>query len=898
MSNNTKIAIERIKQAKKNKQGYLDLSGLQLSEIPLDISEMYYLFDLDLSYNQLVYYPDSIAELDGLCYLDISHNNLQEIVIKHGRQHSLKEINISHNSFNFIPEDLTLLQPNTKIIYDNNPFLFGLPPELKHQDDLHYIMYYVDALKKVDNRKRLFETKLLFVGKGDVGKTTLMKTLINPSYDFSIGVEKPTHGINIKQFKHPVYFPAQQPFYSNKYFEKLCLIDLIEETHDDNNDETSGKTGIKESYTLISELVQSEIWNEDLIEMRVSNEPNTIISNAYFEKDVKINLWDFGGQELLYGTHQFFLTQRSIYLFVWDSRTDNEEESFDYWLNVIKRLSDNSPVIIVMNKLDFGIKNIDEVSYINKFPNIIKFIKVSCFTKEGISDLLKVIEDTIRVLPQIGDELPKSWDDIRKKLKKVSDNYITYDKFKKICNLPSQENVRFISSYLNDLGDIIHFNNDFALKDLVIINPHWLTKAIYELIHSLEVQKNNGLFNANDLSMFLDENIYPTENYHAILLLMEKFEICFKVIGSNNLYVIPTLLKAVPPDTIEKNQFEIPDSLKYNIQYDFMPSGLIERLICRLKDFLRGSDFWKFGAIFKTELGEAMIVLNKPKKTIDLFVIGSVKSELFSAITQEIKKINKDLKLRIEDYNEKMACNCIHCVSDENPYMIDSNVLLNFIGKGKKSIDCQKSTESANIEELLIGYKSKTLQKSLLRSFVKASSQFQGHKKLIEKYDENEMNSFFKILLSPFLGEDNYANEQSMKGVSEVGKKQGELDISIESKEGISISFYEGLILSSVNIKILNSHIAKSLNQYDPNGLKEKFIGVYCKSKNFSAFCKRYLIHISKKHPNINNVVIKAVEDLSKIYISGSEIKLFRVTYKRSNIELRVYHLLINIYAD
>ena len=30
--------------------------------------------------------------------------------------------------------------------------------------------------------------------------------------------------------------------------------------------------------------------------------------------DVKLNVWDFGGQEMLRGTHRFFLTERSLYL--------------------------------------------------------------------------------------------------------------------------------------------------------------------------------------------------------------------------------------------------------------------------------------------------------------------------------------------------------------------------------------------------------------------------------------------------------------------------------------------------------------------------------------------------------------------------------------------------------
>jgi len=75
-------------------------------------------------------------------------------------------------------------------------------------------------------------------------------------------------------------------------------------------------------------------------------------------RDVKIHFWDFGGQEILHATHQFFLTKRSLYLFVWEARKEEEIQSFDYWLNAVKLLGAESPVIMVMNKSELRIKQI------------------------------------------------------------------------------------------------------------------------------------------------------------------------------------------------------------------------------------------------------------------------------------------------------------------------------------------------------------------------------------------------------------------------------------------------------------------------------------------------------------------------------------------------------------
>ena len=65
-------------------------------------------------------------------------------------------------------------------------------------------------------------------------------------------------------------------------------------------------------------------------------------------KDFRINIWDFGGQEIYHQTHQFFLTKRSLYALVADSRKENT--NFYWWLKVAELLSDNSSVLIIKNE--------------------------------------------------------------------------------------------------------------------------------------------------------------------------------------------------------------------------------------------------------------------------------------------------------------------------------------------------------------------------------------------------------------------------------------------------------------------------------------------------------------------------------------------------------------------
>jgi internalin A len=49
---------------------------------------------------------------------------------------------------------------------------------------------------------------------------------------------------------------------------------------------------------------------------------------------VRLNIWDFGGQEIMHATHQFFMMKRSIYLLVLNAREGEQDANVDYWLRL------------------------------------------------------------------------------------------------------------------------------------------------------------------------------------------------------------------------------------------------------------------------------------------------------------------------------------------------------------------------------------------------------------------------------------------------------------------------------------------------------------------------------------------------------------------------------------
>lgn len=880
---NLEIALNKINNAKKDGSRYLDLSGLGLSIIPDQISDLWQLCELDLSFNNLVEFPSVLLEMTNIRSLNLSYNHLNSLPFIFGKWYSLKELDISYNSFGSIPEELSDLHEIEDIVFHRNPFHDDLPLEIQENEDIFYVKYYLDSLKPDIEPKKLFETKLLIVGKGEVGKTTLMRLIKDPRFNVKVGKEKTTHGINIDGYYESLFFPAKEPYYNSDFdFKDLFYCD--EET-------VANYSNRNEFINVGYELDSDEI---DFIS-EIRNPYNSIDQTYFVKKTVKINIWDFGGQEILYSTHQFFLTQRSLYVLVWEPRSDSQEENFDYWLNVIKRLGKDSPVIVVMNKSDISVKNIDEQRYLEEFKNILGFYRISCISKEGIEKFINILMDGVTQLKHMGDQLPNIWDHIRIEIQDMKVDYISYSDFKKICNVEDDKKANYIASYLSDLGDIIYFNSDIRLQNLVIINPHWLTKAIYELIHSLEVQKNDGLLKADNLSILLDTKKYPKDKHLEILSLMEQFEICFRVLGGKNLYVLPALLKASPDDHRLINLFKIPEALKYQVGYNHMPSGIIERLICRLNKYLESNKYWKYGAVFNTEHSRALVYVDNVKRKIYMYILGDIKTDLYNLVQSAIKEIHDDLKLKQTDWNEYIACICPECLVSNSPYMFEYETLRKYRAKNKEIIDCRESTDPVNILELLSGYRKTSRENNdILRELIDASSILQSRHKMIEKFNEDQINVYLQDLLRPkILSKGYFTNEQSLKGSSSSKKQAGELDISVETIDGKSITFYEGFMLKSLDRTIIDRHIIKTIKNYDPNGLKEKFVGIYCYAENYLDLVKKYMDYV-------NTIVIEgiefiAIEDLSSIYVNGSEMKVMRSKYTRNSSRLILYHLLINL---
>jgi len=606
--------LELIQRAKDERAGKLDLSGRNLTEIPPEIAQLTSLQYLDLSDNQiseipealthltslqvlllsnnqireipealaqltslqyLYLYnnqireiPEALAQLTSLQYLYLSNNQIREIPEALAQLTSLQSLYLNNNQIREIPEALAHLVNLKRLVLENNP-ITNFPPEIIRQgwgkeiwDDGNPQAIF-SYLKDKGKKRPLNELKVLLVGEGDVGKTSLLKRLLHNTFNSE---EPKTPGINIESWKLD-----QKP-------------------------------------------------------------------------DIRLNLWDFGGQKVMQTTHQFFLTKRSLYLLVLDNRKNEQQNRLEYWLKLIETYGGNSPVIIVGNCADENPPQVKIRTLQKKYPQITKLIATSCKTGVGIEQLVQEIASQIDAIPHIKDLLPNSWFQIKTQLEAMQESYdfISYEKYQEMCQtaeIKEASDQKSLVQFLHDLGIVLNYQDDPRLNETNVLNPEWVTSGVYDILnnHDLMVQKK-GILSLPDLPNILKQTQrYPENKRRFLMDLMGKFELCFPLDGySPARYLITDLLPIDEPDVdIYENA-----PLHFQYRYDILPGSIISRFIVRNHQMIYKTMRWRSGVVLTMDINKALVRADEEDNYISIKAQGSRASALLAIIKTDFQKIH------------------------------------------------------------------------------------------------------------------------------------------------------------------------------------------------------------------------------------------------------------------
>ncbi len=622
----------------------LDLGSNQIDDAGAEhLAQLKNLISLNLSNNQIDDAgAEHLAQLKNLISLNLRNNQIGDVGMKSlSNLNQLAELNLVDNKISDLTPLRSIIEKGIPVEWDEygmgilvvNCPLKHPPPEVVQSGHDAVLNYFreIDA----QGKDQLYEAKVLLVGEGRSGKTSLMRRLYYP--DLPLPEEdETTKGIHI----HPQEFP---------------------------------------------------------------------MANG---RNFRLNVWDFGGQQIYHATHQFFLTKRSLYILLDDTAKDDKtihDPVFKYWLGVVELLGEKSPLLIFQNEKGDRSKDIDISGIKNRFPNVKEVYHGNLKYKKSVEELNQSIQFFVQKLPHIGDEVPAKWVSIRDEIETIAKNNacITENEYFEIYGKHlefDRDKARHLSQYLHDLGVFLHFQDKDLLQRIVILQNEWATAAVFRILDDMQTKVNLGRFTDADCERIWGDSQYA-DMHPELRALMENFELCYKLPDKEpTTWLAPQLLPASMPESLA-DWGQVGD-LVLSYCYDFLPRGLVNRLMVRMHHFVKQPELaWTDGALFQHEDSQLLIKTTIRGDELVLRARGPQRKELMSVISSDLDTLNTtygDLKKKV---NKRVPCICPKCLNSSEPHLYEEKKLLNRKEKNKLTIECEESFEDVKVLELLDGLK-------------------------------------------------------------------------------------------------------------------------------------------------------------------------------------------------
>ena len=427
----------------------------------------------------------------------------------------------------------------------------------------------------------------------------------------------------------------------------------------------------------------------------------------------RLNVWDFGGQEIYHATHQFFLTRRSLYLLLDDTRKDHKSVSdpgFKDWLDLIEMFGDNSPALIFQNEKAGRSKAIGMDGIQARYPLVKDCFKGNLEDPHAADELRKKIANYAANLPHIGEELPARWLKVRAEIEQRAQQvpHISQQEYFAIYgeHLPFERTKALhLSRYFHDLGVFLHFQDDPLLARTVILQNTWATQAVYRVLDDESVKNRHGHFNRDDCTRLWQDSGYA-EMHPELLALMQRFELCYLLPHSNPpMWFAPQLLPPNKPPAL-LGWAQIGDLL-LRFRYAFMPKGIISRLMVRqhrlTSDASNTSHACLTSVLFQHNSSHATAELLPAGDIIELRARGPERKALLNVLAHEIEEINQGFPGLPEKVVKLIPCQCKECRAALEPFMFEARDLLRRVVKNIAEVECNCSYEKMQVSQLLDG---------------------------------------------------------------------------------------------------------------------------------------------------------------------------------------------------
>ncbi|MEM9686140.1 MAG: COR domain-containing protein [Bacteroidota bacterium] len=382
---------------------------------------------------------------------------------------------------------------------------------------------------------------------------------------------------------------------------------------------------------------------------------------------LNVRIWDFAGHTVTHAAHQFFLSERCLYLMVYDGRTDARSR-LEYWLNQMRTYGGNSRVFVFVNEKDrHGIKI--PVNYLReRYPMIVGFYAFNLkHDKEALEKFRKDIADYIKnTASWKNQEIPLSYYKVKEALEKrfspkdtgQGEEYIKKATFLSLAKAHKVKDPERLLGDLHALGVSLWYR-EMAAYETLILNPEWISQGVYQIINWVNTTKQYSLTLTEFSEVFKDAiRRYPRAQHRFLFDLMKHYELAFE--AENGALIIPHLLEEDQPEHLPV--FHVGDSLMLRYEVDQpLPPDTISRFIVRHSEQIKKQGqalVWRYGVVLEDGKG-SLAMVRELDRSINVSVKGRQKTAFLStlrttlnAIFESYIKLEPALKYRVSRFGE------------------------------------------------------------------------------------------------------------------------------------------------------------------------------------------------------------------------------------------------------
>lgn len=545
------------------------------------------LVSLDLSENQLTLLSLP-AGFGVLKYLYLNDNELEQLTIASPLP-ALKTLHLRENKLKTLSEDFLAPYPNLETLYlAKNPLPDAIRGFLEGDERLNSLDFVQSFYRQLSAGKALDnESKVLLIGNGKVGKSSLVERLINNRFQIDWNS---THGISLKQYRKEDF----------EYILNLWDFggqDIYHATH---------------RMFMQSNAVYLALWDWE-----TERSPHTVVKENGKTREYKnygLSYWLDYARTLGKGSPVIVVQTKT--------GRDGKRDRSDIREAYSKHL----------DSFEFRQLELEEDDW----------------DENGCNELLISIRKAVkRIKPRT--EIPKPWSDMRDWLReqqKNGDKRLGIDDYLEHAH-DIEDPIGVLENWLVKTGVVFYKKGLF--RDQIILDQAWAIDAVYTLlrrdgnIYHEVLQARKGNFTGADLAQVWKDN--GPEERELFISFMLSCDLCFETTPKDNRwrvpfeersFVAPQFLPEEKPKSVEDTWLGR-KCLFFRYRHDFLHDGVIQSFITRTQTLAEMRDIWRYGISLREDDQLALVEARDSVITVQVTENGK-------ALLEKVRNLLEDLQ--------------------------------------------------------------------------------------------------------------------------------------------------------------------------------------------------------------------------------------------------------------